>query len=134
MFDDIRRRGSRIFVNNFWRALAHDPQLLKRTWESVKQVMAPGALDPLTKELIYLAVSTAQSCEYCVRSHTAAARAKGMTPLMHLELASVIGMAAENQSAGYTAAGARGRGVQVTSKGCSEAAIHRGFAGRLRSR
>jgi AhpD family alkylhydroperoxidase len=95
VFDDIRATRKSDFVNNFWRALAHDPVLLKRTWESVKQVMGKGALDPLVKELIYIAVSTVQGCEYCVRSHTAAARAKGMTPQQHMELASVIGMAAE---------------------------------------
>ncbi len=95
VFDDIRAVRQSDFVNNFWRALAHDPALLRRTWESVKQVMAKGALDPLTKELIYVAVSTVQGCEYCVRSHTAAARAKGMTAEMHMELAAVVGMAAE---------------------------------------
>ncbi len=95
VFDDIRTLRKSDFVNNFWRALAHDPVLLKRTWESVRQVMGKGALDPLTKELIYVAVSTVQGCEYCVRSHTAAARAKGMTPAQHMELAGVIGMAAE---------------------------------------
>jgi AhpD family alkylhydroperoxidase len=95
VFDDIRATRKSDFVNNFWRALAHDPVLLKRTWESVKQVMGKGALDPLVKELIYIAVSTVQGCEYCVRSHTAAARAKGMTPQQHMELAGVIGMAAE---------------------------------------
>jgi AhpD family alkylhydroperoxidase len=95
VFDDIRAMRKSDFVNNFWRALAHDPVLLKRTWDSVKQVMGKGALDPMVKELIYVAVSTVQGCEYCVRSHTAAARAKGMTPEQHMELASVIGMAAE---------------------------------------
>jgi AhpD family alkylhydroperoxidase len=95
VFADIRKTRGTAFVNNFWRALAHDPALLKRTWESVKQVMGKGALDPLVKELLYIAVSTTQGCEYCVRSHTAAARAKGMTPEMHMELAAVIGMAAE---------------------------------------
>ncbi len=95
VFDDIRATRKSDFVNNFWRALAHDPVLLKRTWESVKQVMGKGALDPLVKELIYIAVSTVQGCEYCVRSHTAAARAKGMTPQQHMELAAVVGMAAE---------------------------------------
>jgi AhpD family alkylhydroperoxidase len=95
VFDDIRAIRKSDFINNFWRALAHDPVLLKRTWESVKQVMGKGALDPLVKELIYVAVSTVQGCEYCVRSHTAAACAKGMTPEMHMELAAVIGMAAE---------------------------------------
>jgi AhpD family alkylhydroperoxidase len=95
VFDDIRALRKSDFVNNFWRALAHDPVLLKRTWESVKQVMGKGALDPMVKELIYVAVSTVQGCEYCVRSHTAAAKAKGMTPQQHMELAAVIGMAAE---------------------------------------
>ena len=95
VFDDIRVTRKTDFVNNFWRALAHDSTLLKRTWGSIKQVMAPGAIDPLTKEMIYIAVSAAQSCEYCVRSHTAAARAKGMTDQQLMELVSVVGMAAE---------------------------------------
>jgi AhpD family alkylhydroperoxidase len=95
VFDDIRAVRKSDFVNNFWRALAHDPVTLKRTWESIKQVMGKGALDPLTKELIYVAVSTIHGCEYCIRSHTAAARAKGMTPEQHMELVAVIGMAAE---------------------------------------
>jgi AhpD family alkylhydroperoxidase len=95
VFADIRATRGNDFVNNFWRALAHDPALLARTWTSVKAVMAPGALDPLTKELIYVAVSTVQGCEYCVRSHTTAARAKGMTRSQQMELAAVIGMAAE---------------------------------------
>jgi AhpD family alkylhydroperoxidase len=95
VFADIRATRGSDFVNNFWRALAHDPVLLKCTWESVKQVMGKGALDPMVKELIYIAVSTVQGCEYCVRSHTAAAKAKGMTPDQHMELAAVIGMAAE---------------------------------------
>jgi AhpD family alkylhydroperoxidase len=93
VFDDIRRTRGTDYVNNFWRALAHDPALLKATWERVKVVMAPGALDPLVKELLYVAVSTANGCEYCVHSHTAAAKAKGMTPEMHGELLAVIGMA-----------------------------------------
>ena len=93
VFADIRRvRGSE-YVNNFWRALAHDPALLKATWERLKGVMAPGALDPLVKEMVYLAVSSANGCGYCIHSHTAAARAKGMTPEMHGELLAVIGMA-----------------------------------------
>jgi AhpD family alkylhydroperoxidase len=95
VFADIRATRGSDFINNFWRALAHDPVLLKRTWVSVKQVMGKGALDPMVKELIYIAVSTVQGCEYCVRSHTAAARAKGMTPDQHMELAAVVGMAAE---------------------------------------
>jgi AhpD family alkylhydroperoxidase len=82
-------------VNNFWKALALHPPTLARTWESLKQVMAPGALDPLTKEMLYLAASAASGCDYCVASHTAAARSKGMTEAMHGELLAVIAMAAE---------------------------------------
>jgi uncharacterized peroxidase-related enzyme len=93
VFDDIRIKRNTDYVNNFWRALAHDPAALKDTWESVGRVMAPGTLDPLVKELVYVAVSTANGCSYCVHSHTAAARAKGMTPEMHAELVQVIGMA-----------------------------------------
>lgn len=95
VFADIRATRKTDFVNNFWRALAHDPALLERTWVSVKQVMAPGALDAKTKELIYIAVSAAQGCDYCIASHTASARAKGMTAAEHMELVGVIGMAAE---------------------------------------
>ncbi len=93
VFDDIRAVRGTDYVNNFWRALAHDPALLSATWERLKVVMAPGALDPLIKEMLYVAVSTANGCEYCIHSHTAAARAKGMTPAMHGELLAVIGMA-----------------------------------------
>jgi AhpD family alkylhydroperoxidase len=82
-------------VNNFWRALAHDPVTLKRTWESVKQVMGPGALDAKTKEMLYVAVSIAHGCTYCIHSHTAAARAKGMTEAEYAELVAVVGMASE---------------------------------------
>ncbi len=95
VFADIRANRQTEFVNQFWRALAHDPVLLRRTWESLKQVMAPGALDPLTKELVYLAVSMANTCEYCIRSHTAAARGKGMTEAQLMELVAVVGMASE---------------------------------------
>ena len=95
MFDDIRKVRQSDFINNFWRALANDPPALRRTWESLKEVMAPGALDPLTKEMLYLAASAAVGCTYCVASHTAAARAKGMTEAMHGELLAVIAMAAE---------------------------------------
>jgi AhpD family alkylhydroperoxidase len=95
VFSDIRATRKTDFVNNFWRALAHDPALLERTWAGVRQVMAPGALDAKTKELIYIAVSVAQGCDYCIASHTASARAKGMTAAEHLELVGVIGMAAE---------------------------------------
>jgi AhpD family alkylhydroperoxidase len=82
-------------VNNFWRALAHDPALLRRTWEAAKQVMAPGALDPKVKEMIYIAVSVANSCDYCIASHTAAARAKGLSEAELMELVAVIGMASQ---------------------------------------
>ena len=93
VFNDIRAVRGTDYVNNFWRALAHDPALLKATWDRLKVVMAPGALDPLVKEMLYVAVSTANGCEYCVHSHTAAAKAKGMSDEMHGELLAVIGMA-----------------------------------------
>lgn len=95
VFDDIRSTRNTDFINNFWRALANDPATLKRTWESLKQVMAAGALDPLTKELIYLAVSITNSCAYCTASHGAAARRQGMTKEMLGELVAVVGMANE---------------------------------------
>ncbi len=93
VFDDIRAVRGTDFINNFWRALAHEPQTLKTTWERLKVVMGPGDIDPLVKEMIYIAVSTANGCEYCIHSHTAAAKAKGMTEAKHGELVSVIGMA-----------------------------------------
>lgn len=93
VFNDIRAVRGTDYVNNFWRALAHDPALLKATWERLKVVMAPGALDPLVKEMVYMAVSTANGCSYCVHSHTAGAKAKGMTGEMYGELLAVIGMA-----------------------------------------
>jgi AhpD family alkylhydroperoxidase len=95
VFADIRATRKTDFVNNFWRALAHDPVALKRTWESIREVMAPGALDPLTKELIYVAVSIANGCDYCINSHAAAARAKGMSDAQFMELVAVVGMASE---------------------------------------
>jgi AhpD family alkylhydroperoxidase len=99
VFDDIRATRKSDFINNFWRALANQPKLLERTWASVKQVMVePGVLDPLTKELIYIAVSAANSCSYCVHSHTAAARAKGLSDEQHAEFLAVVGMAAETNS------------------------------------
>jgi len=97
-FDDIREKRQTDYVNNFWRALAHDPALLRATWERIQTVMAPGALDPLVKELIYVAVSVANGCGYCIHSHTAAARAKGMTPAMHAELLAVIAMASQTNA------------------------------------
>ena len=98
VFDEIRAARNTDFVNNFWRALAHDPALLRATWDRLATVMAPGALDPLVKELIYLAVSTANGCSYCIHSHTAAARAKGMTPDQHAELLAVIAMASQTNA------------------------------------
>src|SRR5215207_1313487 len=95
VFDDIRAVRKTDFVNNFWRALANDPVTLKRTWESIKQVMGPGALDAKTKEMLYVAVSIAHSCNYCIHSHTAAARAKGMTEAEYAELVAIVGMASE---------------------------------------
>lgn len=98
VFDDIRAKRQTDYVNNFWRALAHDPDQLAATWGRLQQVMAPGALDPLVKEMVYIAVSTANGCSYCVHSHTAAAKAKGMTPQMHAELLAVIAMAAHTNA------------------------------------
>jgi AhpD family alkylhydroperoxidase len=95
VFDDIKASRNVPDVNNFWKYLARDPALLKRTWESVKEVMAPGALDPLTKEMIYLAVSVTNGCAYCIASHTAAARKAGMTDEMFGEVMAVTGMANE---------------------------------------
>jgi AhpD family alkylhydroperoxidase len=95
VFDDIRAVRKTEFVNNFWRALAHDPVTLKRTWESIKQVMGPGALDAKTKEMLYVAVSIAHGCNYCIHSHTAAARTKGMTEAEYAELVAIVGMASE---------------------------------------
>jgi len=98
VFDAIRTARGTEHVNNFWRALAHDPALLAATWDRVQQVMAPGALDPLVKEMIYVAVSVTNGCSYCVHSHTAAARAKGMTEAQHGELMAVIAMAAQTNA------------------------------------
>lgn len=98
VFDDIRAKRQTDHVNNFWRALAHDPDQLAHVWGRLQQVMAPGALDPLVKEMLYIAVSTANGCSYCVHSHTAAAKAKGMTPAMHAELLSVIAMASQTNA------------------------------------
>lgn len=95
VFDDIRRTRQSDHVNNIWRALANDPPLLESTWSQVKQVMAPGALDPLTKELIYLAISAVNNCAYCVHTHTHAARAKGMTDAMYGELLQVLALASQ---------------------------------------
>ena len=96
VFDDIRATRKTDFINNLWRSLAFDPALLERTWAEVKALMAtPTTLDPLTKELIYIAVSVANSCSYCVHSHTAAAKAKGMTDAQHAELLAIVSLAAK---------------------------------------
>ncbi len=95
VFDDICRTRGVPDVNNFWKYLANDPATLKRTWDSLKDVMAPGALDPLTKELIYVAVSVTNGCNYCIASHSAAAAKAGMTPQMFGELMAIVGMANE---------------------------------------
>jgi AhpD family alkylhydroperoxidase len=93
IYDDIMQTRGTDWINNFWKVLAHDPALLKRTWESLRAVMAPGALDPLVKEMIYIAVSSTNGCEYCTYSHTASARAKGMSDAQLMELTAVVGMA-----------------------------------------
>lgn len=107
VYDDIMETRQVDWVNNFWKALAVDPVTLRRTWESVKEVMAPGGLDALTKELLYVAVSLTNGCEYCIASHTASARKKGMTDEQLAELLAVVGMANE------TNALATGYGVPV---------------------
>ena len=93
IFDDIKRTRKVPDVNNFWKALANHPDILKRTWETLQEVMRPGALDALTKELIYMAVSITNKCDYCIHSHTAAASAKGMTAAQYQEFLAVVGMA-----------------------------------------
>jgi AhpD family alkylhydroperoxidase len=95
VYDDIMRTRGVDWINNFWKALANDPALLRQVWEEVKRVMAPGALDPLVKEMVYVAVSATNGCEYCTHSHTAAARKKGMTDAMLMELMAVVGLANE---------------------------------------
>ena len=103
VYDDIMATRKTDWINNFWKALAHDPATLKRTWEDSKQIMAPGAIDALTKELIYVAISVSNQCGYCIASHTAAARKKGMTDAVFKELMAVVGMANETNrlAAGY---------------------------------
>jgi len=103
VYDDIMATRQTDYINNFWKALAHDPAGLKRTWESVKQIMQPGALDPLTKEMVYLAVSATNQCGYCIASHTAAARKAGMSEAQFAELMAVVGMANESNrlASGY---------------------------------
>jgi len=103
VYDDIMTTRKTDWINNFWKALANDPPTLRRTWESVKQIMAPGALDPLTKEMLYVAVSASNQCLYCIASHTAAARKAGMSDPMFAELMAVVGMANETNrlASGY---------------------------------
>lgn len=98
VFDEIKQLRKVEDVNNFWKYLANHPSVLRRTWDSLKQVMAPGALDPLTKEMIYMAISMSNGCDYCIKSHTAQARAKGMTEEMLEELMAVVGMANETNA------------------------------------
>jgi AhpD family alkylhydroperoxidase len=103
VYDEIMAARKTDWINNFWKALAHDPVALRRTWETAKQVMADGALDPLTKEMVYLAVSISNQCDYCIASHTAGARTKGMTDEQLKELIAVTGLANSNNRlvAGY---------------------------------
>ena len=99
VFDDIRKTRNTDFINNFWRGLANDPKQMKAVWEEIKAVMGPGTLDPLTKEMIYIAVSAANACSYCIHSHTAAAKAKGMSAEQHGELMRVIALAGKTNHA-----------------------------------
>ena len=103
VYDDIMATRKTDWINNFWKALAHHPATLRRTWQSVKETMAPGALDALTKEMIYVAVSATNQCGYCIASHTAAARKAGMTDAMLAEVMAVVGMANESNrlASGY---------------------------------
>ncbi len=103
IYDDIMATRQTDWINNFWKALAHDPATLRRTWLGIKEIMAPGALDARTKEMIYLAVSATNQCGYCIASHTASARKAGMTDAMLAELMSVVGMANETNrlASGY---------------------------------
>src|SRR3954464_11772248 len=103
VYDDIMATRNVDWINNFWKALARDPATLRRTWESVRQIMGPGALDPLTKEMIYVAISATNQCGYCIASHTAAARKAGMSDEMFAELMAVVGMANETNrlASGY---------------------------------
>jgi AhpD family alkylhydroperoxidase len=103
VYDDIMATRQTDWINNFWKALAHDPATLRRTWASIKEIMAPGALDPLVKEMIYVAVSTTNQCGYCIASHTAGARKAGMSDAMFAELMAVVGMANETNrlASGY---------------------------------
>jgi AhpD family alkylhydroperoxidase len=95
VYDDIMATRKTDWVSNFWKAIAHDPAMLKRTWTDLKQIMAPGAMDAVTKEMIYVAVSVTNQCEYCIASHTASAQGKGLTNAQFKELMAVVGMASE---------------------------------------
>ncbi len=95
VYDDIMATRKTDWVNNFWKVLAHDPAALRRIWANIKEVMAPGALDPLVKEMLYVAVSASNSCRYCIASHSAAARNKGMTEAQYSELLAIVGLANE---------------------------------------
>jgi AhpD family alkylhydroperoxidase len=103
VYDEIMAARKTDWINNFWKAVAHDPATLKRTWESIQQIMAPGALDRVTKQMIYIAVSATNQCPYCIASHTAAAKKAGMTDAMFTELMAVVGMANETNrlASGY---------------------------------
>lgn len=96
VYDEIRAARKTDYINNYWKSLAHDPKQLRAAWDNVRQVMAAGALDPLVKELIYVAVSATNGCAYCIASHTAQAKNKGMTPEMFVELMAVVGLANSN--------------------------------------
>jgi AhpD family alkylhydroperoxidase len=106
VYDDIMATRQTDYINNFWKALAHDPATLKRTWESIKQIMGPGSLDPVVKEMIYLAVSATNQCGYCIASHTASARKAGMSDEQFAEVMAVVGMANETNrlASGYQVA------------------------------
>jgi len=95
VYDDIMATRKTDWVNNFWKVLAHDPATLRRIWSNIKQVMGPGAIDPLTKEMLYLAVSASNGCRYCIASHGAAARSKGMSEAQYSELLAIVGLANE---------------------------------------
>lgn len=107
VFAEIRALRGSDYVNDFWRAMAHDPAGMRALWDRLRVVMGPGTLDPLVKEMIYVAVSTANGCGYCIHSHTAAAKAKGMTAAQHAELLAVIGMAMQTNGL------VQGLGVEV---------------------
>ncbi len=110
VYDEIMATRHTDWINNFWKAIAHDPATLRRTWQSVKEIMAPGALDALTKEMIYVAISATNQCAYCIASHTAAARKAGMTDAMFAEVMAVVGMANETNRL------ASGYGVEIDER------------------